>query len=352
MIRTVKMSFEPQPLLMQPPHNPGTLYGQACSGDAVTIDTWKDIWLKNIRENHKRFGPFGKSHIGQYFNCYDKKPVIVAGSGPGLKNSVTEFEEDEDGSPLEKRVSNLRNTKGIPLISCLHNYHFMEDRGIHPDFYVTLDAGEVTVEEVYEGGEATAEAYWASTKDKHLIAFIGTSPRLIEKWQGEVIWFNCPIPSPEIMAEVDKLETFSCYVSSGGNVLGACVYLAKYFGANPVIFIGADFSFGYEAKFHAWNSKYDANPGQVMATLDIWGHRVTTWQSYYNFKCFFDWLAMTVPGIWINSTESGIMGAYPEGNLIHILQLPLRNVIDMYSLNEPLKGSAANPGESNKLILF
>jgi hypothetical protein len=66
----------------------------------------------------------------------------------------------------------------------------------------------VTIEEVSEGGKKTPDEYWESTKDKKLVAFIGTHPDLLAKWKGEIYFFAAPIPDQALMDEVMALEPF------------------------------------------------------------------------------------------------------------------------------------------------
>jgi hypothetical protein len=243
--RKAEIILEYQNYIESPPVSPKALYGQACSNDGATIDSWREIWLKNIRANKARFGSFADNGIGKLHGTLALKPAVIAGSGPSLK---------VNGDKLKDRP-------GIPLISCLHNFHFFEDRDIPVDYYVTLDAGPVVIEEVSEGGKLSPDEYWARTKDRTLIAFIGTDPGLFDKWQGKVYFYNAPVPDQAFTDEVKKIEEFHTYISNGGNVLGACLYFAMgILGANPVAFVGADFAFGYDKKFHAWDSKYDAEP--------------------------------------------------------------------------------------------
>jgi hypothetical protein len=135
--------------------------------------------------------------------------------------------------------------------------------------------------------------------------------------------------------------------------LGACLYIAKAFmGANPIAFIGADFSFSYSKKFHAWNSKYDKNLGSVLAAMDVYGNKVLTWQSYNNFKCWFDRICIDIPGIWINCTEGGTLGAYLDGNIMAIRQMKLEQFIDMYHLTRHLRKQALEPDSGDRTLLF
>lgn len=331
------MDLELQPYIFQPPYTPQQLWNNACSSDGPTVNHWAKIWESNIRENHKRYGPFCDKSIGQLFNLFKYKPCILAGAGPSLKKNVDE----------------LKNKGDIPLISCLHNFHFFEDREIDVDFYVSLDAGAVTIEEVYEGGQHDEAWYWERTKGKKLLAFIGSHPDLLAKWQGEVYFFNCPIPDTAFENLVETIERFNVFVSTGGNVLGACLNIAKaHFGCQVVGFIGADFSFSYVNKFHGWDSKYDANLGQIVRWVDIYGNMVKTWQSYLNFKQWFDYVSMQVPGIYYNCTEGGIMGAYRDGNLWSVKQIKLKQFIEMWHMNHVIRDQATNPKTEVKQLLF
>lgn len=320
------------------------LYRQACSADSYTIDTWRDTWIANAKANKARFGSFTEHGIGELYHKYKNQPAIVAGSGPSLKFNAHK----------------LKDRGPIPLVSCLHNFHYMEDVGAAPELYVSLDAGPVTISEVSEGGTKTEDEYWAMTKDRTLAAFISTDPELLRKWQGKILFYRCPIPDQILDQAMDELEAFHSYLSCGGNVLGCCLYIAKVFmGANPIAFVGADFSFGYELsektnnpKFHPWDSKYDAGIGHAMSVTDVFGNKVKTWPSYWSFKCFFDRTIQEVPGSYYNCTEGGIFGAYPDGNLRALIQMTLDDFLHMYKISDRFEGQALRPHEIDKRVCY
>jgi hypothetical protein len=314
------------------------LYTTACRNDDITVDSWRETWLGNIRANHKRFGGFKNKSIGLLHGKHKYKAGLIMGSGPHLK-----YQADV-----------LAKNPGIPTVSCLHNFHFCVDNNIPVDYFVTLDAGPVTIEEVSEGGKESEDFYWEATKDKTLIAFIGTDPRLLEKWQGEIYFYNSPLPNKSLVEEIDAIEKFRVYISNGGNVLGACLYFAKAFlGCNPIIFTGASFSFDYDSSsFHAWGSKYDGKLGRTVRMTDVFGNKVHSWASYAGFKSWFDWVCETKPGIWINATEGGCLGSYPEGNLRSIIQMDLEDVFDQFDICRNMKDQADNPDTEQRRILF
>lgn len=328
--------LEYQPYIDAAPVAAEQQYSRACENDKTTIDSWREQWIQQYRANHAIYGPFKDRSIGKLHKKLLNQPVFLVGSGPSLK----------------KNAPQLVGNHGIPIISCLHNFHYLEDLGVNVDYYVTLDAGDITIKEVSEGGNPDVD-YWAKTKGKTLLAFAGSHPNLLARWQGEILFFNCPIPDKSVEEEFAKIEKFRTLVSCGGNVLGACLYIAKAFlGCSTSIYLGADFSFSYEEKFHAWDTDYDANLGQVMRVRDIYGIPVKTWRSYDNFKQWFCWVAQRVPGQYINCTEGGTLGAYNEGNLRNIIQMDLADVLTQYGLSEHMRDQAENPGTDTDKILF
>lgn len=320
-----------------PPVQARNLYRQACSSDDVTIDSWGKIWIDQTKENHAAGGPFRDSSIAELFAVNKLKPAIIIGSGPSLKINVSE----------------LKDTCGIPKISCLHNFHYLEDNDAPADYYVSLDAGPVTLEEIAEGGTRSIDEYLEISKNRTLCAFVGSSPKLIQSWKGRILWMNSCIPHAETSKAMDAIEKFRVTVSTGGNVLGACLYIAKaIMGSNPIIFTGADFSFGYKKEFHPWDSKYDKDLGAAFKATNVFGIKVYTWQSYYNFKCWFDWVTINVPGQYINATEGGIFGAYDTGNIITLTQRALSDVLEQYRMHENMRNQCENPETDEMKILF
>lgn len=328
---------EYQPYIDHQPVPASQLINSACENDEITISSWRPTWEKNVKMNHEKFGPFSEKSIGKFYGHDHLKPVVIVGSGPSLKDNAKD----------------LKNKGDITVVSCLHNFHFLEDEGVPADFYVTLDAGDVTIEEVYEGGSKSEEEYWELTKDRKLIAYIGTSPKLLEKWRGEIYFFNAPVPNQEFIKYCDDIEIFNTYLSTGGNVLGACLYFAKSFlGASIIAFMGADFCFSYEKKFHGWDSKYDAKLGHVLRIKDVFGNSVYTWKSYHNFKGWFEFISMSVPGVYYNCSEGGTLGAYSDGNIRSIIQMPLSQFLRQMNMYEEIKEQALNPKVLEKKLLF
>jgi hypothetical protein len=337
-IREIKVEF--QPIISHPPISQQDAHSQSCSNDDATMAYWKNTWLTNIKKNKETYGSFAEHSAGILWGTAQQKPTIIAGSGPSLKYTAPKFKDRPDD---------------MLLVSCLHNFHFLEDLDARVDYYVTLDAGPITIGEVSEGGKRSEEEYWDLTITKTLIAFIGTDPGLLSKWQGKILFYNAPIPSEEMMREIDSVEKFGVYIESGGCVLGTSMFFAKgILGSQTLIFTGADFSFSqeYNPRFHAWDSKYDTNQGECIKALDVFGNCVKTWRSYYGFKLWFDLVAQKVPGIYINASEGGILGAYREGNISAIKQMWYDDMIDLFSLHKHKKEHCLNPAIDKMFAVY
>lgn len=321
MKKTITYDFEYQPLIAEPPPDVGDLYKRACGGDRVTIDSWKDTWIKHYQSAKDHFGSFEEHSAGRLHGVNRHKPAIVLGSGPSLKDSIPAL------------LKNQEKEHPVMSISALHNFGYFEDEGIKPDYYLSLDSGAVVIDDVSESRNQDGKFYWEQTKGKVLLATIMSDPRLFELWQGELYLFNSLIPDMSLREEFAKIEKMTCYISSGGNAGGACMYAAKaIMGSSSIMYVGLDMCFDYDDKFHSYSTHYD-NVGKYIRWPDVFGVPRKTWMSYLNFKFFLDNVAKTIPGTWINCS-SGLLGSYVGGNLKHYEYMDLQTALAQYHMSE------------------
>ena len=322
-----------------PVRNPQELYQAACRNDGVTISTWLPTWIKHIKENNERYDFRANSVMNDYGkSAY--KPTIIIGAGPSLKYNV----------------DILAREKGeMIVVACSHAFAFLEDHGVKCDYVINLDSGPITLPELVEGGKEPPEYYWNLAKERTLVTAITGNPEFHEKWQGRKLFYSVMASSPEFVAAHEEItKQFRPTFSVGGNCLGACLYFAKaILGASPIVFMGADFSFGYDKKFHSWDSPYDQQFSGLVPAFDVFGNKVFTWPSYYNFKNWFEFIACggqgNQPGMYINCTEGGILGSYAEGNIRQITQLRLKDFFWTYNLHKQMP-DLLNPGKQVQLL--
>jgi hypothetical protein len=321
MLKTIDIDLSLQPFLDQPPLAPEQLQEKAVSNDAHTIGHWRETWIGNYKKNKEHFGSFAQKSIGKLYNTNQHKPAIIIGSGPSLKDALKGLRMNQE----------LKNP--LLTISCLHNFGLFQDEGIKIDYYLSLDAGSIVMKDISEGRKESPEYYWEKSKDAKLLAYAASDPKLFKNWQGEVNIFNAVIPDMSVQKELDDIEKFSHCVSSGGNALGACLFMAKgIFGSSTIMLVGADFCFSYDNTFHSYKTSYDTLGGVVLHP-DIFGIPRKTWPSYLNFKFWFDKVAMMVGGEWISCSQ-GILGSYMGGNLRHFKYIPLEFALEPFIMTE------------------
>lgn len=325
-----------QPYFQQEPAMKEQFYQAAVSSDHVTITSWWDTWLKHIEANSKRYD-IHKNSLMNEFGKWAYKPAICAGSGPSLrKNSIYLKPDEKPGvlNPFHGTKTAWPGRGDVGMISCLHNFAYFEDNGTPADYYVNLDAGDITIRDMTTGGnhDGDPDHYWKLTENRTLVTALVGHPDLLKKWRGPILFFSTMIPDQKFLAaHRTATKNFNIMVSTGGNALGASFYIARaILGASPIVFIGANFAFDYDERFYAFESENQKFSGLVWVT-DVFGNKVATWPSYRNFAQWFSYMSAggkgNNPMTLINCTEGGIMGAYDNGNISTIKQEPLRTFL-------------------------
>lgn len=364
-VTLVPMVLQYQRVIDGPPPTKEQLYATATRSDAITNTSWNDIWIKQAKENGKNFDITALSCMSEY-KKEAFKPVIIAGSGPSIKKNYrdlkkrTVLKQDLETGKMEYLEGGGRSD--IKIVSCLHNFGLFENNDImtENDYYLTLDAGAITIPETIEGGEGLHDEdwYWERSRNRTLLAHQTANPELLSKWRGKILFFTTPPANQAVKTVFDEVLDSSKVpsFSVGGNALGACLYFARaILGGSSIIFIGADFSFSYDHKFHGWNSPYDNRFAGVEAATDVFGNRVYTWPSYYGFKCWLDFIAAGGHAgqdhSFINATEGGILGAYPEGNIRQFQFMSLKAALSMFTCHEKIP-EMTQYTKVNPLVLY
>jgi len=334
-LQMIEMDLQFQNIIEGPPLSAEQLWSRCTGNDKITVTSWGNTWANQTEVNRKSYD-FNALTAMALHGKEAYKPIILAGSGPSLKKNVDWL--------LAKKVKNQFGEEmdwpgrgGIRIVSCVHNFPMFEDRGVmtKDDYYVNLDAGPITITEMHEGGKFAdnPQHYWDLTKDRTLVAHHCTHPDFLKKWQGPKYFFSDQSFTPGSLDPWLDV-TIVPPLQVGGCVLGAAMYFSEIIlGASQVVFIGADFSFSYNKKFHAWDSQYDQKFSGVIPATDIFGNRVWTWPSYENFAFWFQYHACGGGGNnshnWVNCTEGGILGSWPHGNIKQIPQMVLSDYLKM-----------------------
>lgn len=218
------------------------------------------------------------------------QPVIIAGAGPSLEKHIGLLDDCEFPVLLTNQALQMVNPRGKLYMSI--------DYAGREKWYQDIDLSET---------EAVFDV---------LSAHVGVK----QAWKA-VRWFRQTYPvglANEAAAEwYPRLPIFD----PGHCVAYAALGVVLWWGADPIIFVGQDFSFGPNLTLHAGEGDDSAKPKQpgqmVFPAENICGEKTTTSQLYRSAAAHVQgsvkltrvyggaW-AETVPRI-INATEGGIL---------------------------------------------
>jgi hypothetical protein len=270
-----------------------------------TIRNYRKTWIDNLKENVKTYDFFEKDASKLKAFTYEE-PAFLVGASPSLSKNIDE----------------LKNKKGT-IFASAHSLKYLLKHGIKPDFVILVDAQKRSLGYIAIGDKS---------KDLTLLIDICVSPDILKAWKGAV-WFFRGTHGKNIDKYVDKITDFKNKITTGGSVISTSTILALSLGLKNIVFVGNDFSFPKD-NYYAKSIPIKEKDGESIVhsvdrcyTYDISGKKIDTVTRFFMTKIFLDFLSASMADIkFINATEGGILGAYKEGNLKSMKQVPLKEV--------------------------
>ena len=246
-------------------------------------DDLRDIWVANYSENRDRIFP-----LTTYYRK-EKKCCVLVGSSSAIKNQVSEL----------KRLSNLNN---FVIIACNGVYKWLVENDITPD-YVFLVEGRDHVLSDLDSGHAGIT----------LVVSPFVDPKVFDIWEENIEVYVCGGGE-----KFDKLlkEDFEEIDVTGGNVTNTSfLWSYKYLGCRDYIVVGT--SLCYKDKYYfdgrsTDNVMKDLNANDHINAVDIYGNVVKTTAPLLLYKSWLETYSKLSGANFINATEDGILGVYPE----------------------------------------
>ncbi|UCG17552.1 MAG: motility associated factor glycosyltransferase family protein [Phycisphaerales bacterium] len=182
----------------------------------ITLVSNAQITCRNIANNLPTYVATPPIDIlrGRFAGC----PAIVVSAGPSLR----------------KNIHLLDETKGrIIIIATQTTYKVLRQRGVIPDFVVSLDYHEKS-RQFFEGIEPSG--------DVHLVAEPKATWHVIDEFRGPVSLLSNPFARLLLGDELAARDG----LPPGATVAHLAFYLARYAGCSPIIFVGQDLAYtGY-----------------------------------------------------------------------------------------------------------
>ena len=222
-----------------------------------TIDATLENDLRNFWENLEHTWRGGD--IDRLKDAWREKPLILVSAGPSLNESLPEL------AGLNGRALLLATAPTAPVLMA---------SGITPDLVVTVDP--------FEANDAHFVG-WDST-DIPLVFYQRTFRGVPATYRGPMCAFSMRDERPLPL----RADARPCSFFPGGTVAFTALQFAHHMGANPVVFVGQDFSFAggrTHAEGVAWGRDVpgDSTQPHLIEVPGVNGGRVLTNGLYYSY---------------------------------------------------------------------
>ena len=258
-------------------------------------------WVRNIvaneeliREGHGivEFLPVeGETPLTQHM------PGLVVSGGPSVDKNLHLLEHVNERAVIICVDSMLKNVMKL---------------GIKPNFVILTDA------EWGEWGNCFDDLPM-STKDIPLLVDIFINKKMLEKWEGDIFWYQIAPSESSPLSRVADPE-FTGH-SIGQLACGGCVssmafsFLYSYLRCDPIVLIGQDCGY-YDPQFHhAKNIDVTQDRRNEEVVKDIYDRDMITSPTLKAYKYWFETVVSgkfnppitQINGTFINATEGGCL---------------------------------------------
>ncbi len=280
-----------------------------------TLKRFQKVWLKNIIKNSKYY--FNLPGIKDIKHNFNGKPAVIVGAGPSLSKNI-------------KKLRQLKDSAVIISTDTALCQLFYEN--IIPDFVVSVDPQDKNA------------LYLLGIKEKDKLPFLVIDSAvafitLVHYPEEKIILFDTIFPLYE---EIKKFAGEKGQLKSGGSVSTTAFDLARFFGCDPIIFVGQDLAYtGFKThsesnilesmffnttnrlkNFETYNAKSQIVADRVM----VKGVKENFVLTDRKFLTFLEWFKREIKQTKqkvINATEGG---AYIDGAIHMGLENALKDI--------------------------
>ncbi len=275
---------------------------------SATVLRFNDLWKRNVEANFPIIAT--SQGVQKLKNKFKKLPAIVVGAGPSLDKNIQHLARVQEKALIIAADAALK-----PLLR----------HGIRPPLVVCLDPQE-DIAKFFTG---------VSHDGMTLVAPTIVHPRILDIWEGKVIFFNKFAPDIPLLTEIQNALPKIGVLTPGGTVLSIAYDLAFQSGADPIIFVGQDLSYenkiiyarGGETGNQSWETLCRDQSENIVYETDIRGQKIPTLKSMSVTKQWFHWAFTT----WKRNSRLTIYNCSEGGILTdHCQWISLQEAIYKY----------------------
>lgn len=262
----------------------------------TTSKMQKDIWMSNLETNLETIQK--SKNFLQLPPLDNNSPVILLAHGPSRK----------------KNMHLLKDTK-IPIFCCNKTLKELL-KYTKPMYVFAVDGREDVVSSIPDEG----------TEDLTLVCPAVVHPKVLEKWKGEIYFFNTDFSWTDngIKNEDIVRMTGISTVQVGGNVGATMWQFARFLGSRLTILVGYDM--GYGTELPTLTDEYRKSSG--LRCMNMGDRKVWTDYLWITYQRWMVHAFSLFPHITvINATEGGNL-YWTEAGGCNIIPMSLKSVVE------------------------
>lgn len=246
----------------------------------VPESEWEENTLANIERFHRSNSIWTMEGA---FNPPNDRAVIVVGASPCLKRDV------------EKLKACSR--EDFCIVSVNSALKYMLDKGVEPEYVVALDSDH----------EDIADHLDVDSKDLKLIASNVVSPKVLDRWKGDILYFPYFCVSEKYKKRLRN--RLGKMIPVGGNALATMVSTAIQVWNARIIILSASECCYDKDYYPSKDIKRNNAEAAEFYVNDVDGNRRITTTALHTYKLWLERLAVHVtPAVKIIDTSQGILG--------------------------------------------
>lgn len=240
-------------------------------------DDLKAVWRKNYAINRLQMNVSQKRQLS--------KCCILVGSSPAIKKQ-------------KKELKKARLNDHFIIIASNGAYGWLLDNDIEPDFVMLIEGRYHVVRDVKRQSGAT------------LVVSPFVDPAVYDTWKGRIETFPCGGGegfNDLIKKDLDEIDV------AGGNVIN-CAFLwsYKYLGCRDYISIGMSLCYYDSYYVDDRSTEHISADLDHIKAVDMTGNIVNTTAPLLLYKTWLETYSRYSGANFVNCTEDGILGVYPE----------------------------------------
>jgi hypothetical protein len=241
----------------------------------------RKIWIKNYLKN--------KLNIinRESKQRFDNNCCVLVGSSPSVQNQIKAL----------KRVACLKNFK---IIACNGIYKWLLKNDIIPDYVFLVEGRSHVLSDINKPNDKTT-----------LVVSPFVDPEVFNIWRDNIEVYICG--GGDDFDEIIRKDYDDLNITGGNVVNTSFLWAYRYLGCRDFIATGVALSYKNDYYFDNRSTEHVMGDNiHTVHAVDMYGDVVKTTTPLLLYKVWLETYSRISGADFVNATEEGILGVYPE----------------------------------------